>query len=61
MEMETMFAARKLAKRKPRLLMNDSDPCDVSDILFSIYPEDSSRQIMRAKIATDHILKIVLG
>ena len=56
-----MFAARKLAKRKPRLLMNDSDPCDVSDILFSIYPEDSSRQIMRAKIATDHILKIVLG
>ena len=60
MERETMLAARKFAESKIPL-MNDTDPSDPSDILFLIYPEDSSRQVMRAKIATDHIFKIVLG
>ena len=60
MERQTMFAARKFTE-SGFPLMDDPDRSDVSNILFSMHPKDSSREIMRAKIATDHILEIVLG
>jgi hypothetical protein len=58
MERKTVLAARKFAESKLPLM---DDSSDLSNILFSIHPMDTSRQVMRAKIATDHILNIVLS
>ena len=40
--------------------LDEYDPADISNILFSIHPMDSSRENMTAMLATDHILDIVL-
>ncbi|KIM48621.1 hypothetical protein M413DRAFT_20980 [Hebeloma cylindrosporum] len=57
-EQKVMFTAGNFAEGE--LPLNDFDPSDISDVLFSIHPRDSSREIMEARIATDHILDIVL-
>ena len=59
MEVKTSRAALKFAKTKLPLL-EDSDPADVSNILFSLHPMTSFREDMKAMIATEHILDIVL-
>ncbi|KIM48739.1 hypothetical protein M413DRAFT_405274 [Hebeloma cylindrosporum] len=59
MEKDIMLAARKFAETGLPM-MDDSDPSGASNVLFSIYPEDSSREEMKVKIATEYILDIVL-
>jgi len=41
MERKTVLAARKFAESK-LLMMDDSNPSDVSNALFSIHPENNS-------------------
>jgi hypothetical protein len=59
LEEKTVHAAIKFAKTKLPL-PDHSDPADVSHVLFSIHPRTSSREDMKAMIATEHILDIVL-
>ena len=41
--------------------LDDCDPADPPNILFSIHPVDGTRQRMAGRIATDYILDIVLA
>ena len=59
LEEEATFAARKFARNKPPTI-DVSDPSNTFNVLFSIHPTDSSRRVMEARIANDHILDIVL-
>jgi hypothetical protein len=58
LEKNASRAALKFAKIPA---LDEYDPADVSNMLFSIHPVDSSRENMSAMLATDHILDIVLA
>jgi len=57
LEKDAFHAALKFAKTT---VLDEYDPADISNMLFSIHP-NSSRSDMSAMIATDHILDIVLA
>ena len=59
MEEEAIFAARKFVQTALPMI-EGPNPSDASNVLFSIHPEDDSRDTMEAKIATDRILNIIL-
>ena len=61
LEKNAVRAALKFATTMTIPVLDEYDLADVSNVLFSIHPVDSSRQIMSAMIATDHILDIVLA
>jgi hypothetical protein len=59
LEMNAFRAALKFAT--VTTVPDEYDPADVSDMLFSIHPVDSSRESMSAMVATDHLIDIVLA
>jgi hypothetical protein len=61
LEKNAFRAALKFATTMKTPVLDEYDPADVSNMLFSIHPVDSSRENMSAMIATDHILDIVLA
>jgi hypothetical protein len=61
MQRSASRAPLKFATTMKTPILDEYDPDDVSHILFSIHPLDSSREIMSAMIATDNILDIVLA
>jgi hypothetical protein len=61
LEKNASRAALKFATTTKLPSLDEYDPDDVSNILFSIHPLNSSREIMCAKLATEHIVDMVLA
>jgi len=61
LEKNVSYAAVKFATTTNIPALEEYNPTDVSNVLFSIHPVNDSRQTMTAKIATDHMLDIILA
>jgi hypothetical protein len=61
LEKNVSYAALKFATTTNIPALEEYNPTDVSNVLFSIHPVNDSRQTMTAMIATDHILDIILA